>query len=111
MITFKTGRSDCVDFESEEEPYKATKHEVHPNAVGNGEQTVDFFASQFGLTGPEMVALLGAHTFGRFHVHVSLFRYTWVSRGTHLFNNHYYKYIRVLTTTFENIFIFLVNDY
>ena len=91
MITFKTGRSDCTEFESEEEPYKATKTEVHPNAVGNGEQTVDFFASQFGLSGPEMVALLGAHTFGRFHVHVSLFRYTWTSRGTHLLNNHYYK--------------------
>ena len=90
-ITFKTGRSDCVEFESTEETYKATKHESHPNAVGNGEQTVDFFTRDFGLTGPEIVALLGAHTFGRFHVDVSLFRYTWTSRGAALFNNHYYK--------------------
>ena len=91
MIKFKSGRSDCTEFESAEESYKATKHESHPNAVGNGEQTVDFFAKDFGLSGPEMVALLGAHTFGRFHYGVSLFRYTWVSSGTALFNNHYYK--------------------
>ena len=61
-----------MEFESDEESYKATKPESHPNAVGNGEQTVEFFSRDFGLTGPEMVALLGAHTFGRFHVHVSL---------------------------------------
>ena len=91
MITFKTGRSDCAEFESAEESYKATKHESHPNAVGNGQQTIDFFSRDFGLTGPETVALLGAHTFGRFHYHVSLFRYTWTSRGDLLFNNHYYK--------------------
>jgi len=63
---------------------------------------VDFFSSQFGLTGPEMVALLGAHTFGRFHVHVSLFRYTWTSRGTHLFNNHYYKMLTLEDEYFFN---------
>ena len=39
MIKFKTGRSDCTEFESAEESYKATKHESHPNAVGNGQQT------------------------------------------------------------------------
>ena len=93
MIKFKTGRRDCVDFESNEEPYKATKHESHPDLMGNGKQTVDFFTRDFGLSGKEMVALLGAHTFGRFHFPVSLMRYTWTSRGEQLFNNHYYKYV------------------
>ena len=103
MIKFKTGRKDCTEFESDEESYKATKHENHPNAVGNGLQTVDFFANDFGLSGQETVALFGAHTFGRFHVDVSLFRYVWTSKGTHLFNNHYYKYEIIIKFMYHKI--------
>ncbi len=59
-IQFQTGRKDCTKFG--DEPYKATKEESHPNAVGNGDMTVDFFKNDFGFTGKETVALLGAHT-------------------------------------------------
>ena len=67
------------------------KHEHHPNAVGNGDQTVDFFRQSFNFTGREMAAIMGAHTLGRFHYSHSLFRYVWTSMGTRMFNNHYYK--------------------
>ena len=40
-IKFYTGRKDCTEFG--DEPYKATKHESHPNAVGSGKMTADFF--------------------------------------------------------------------
>ena len=71
----------------------ATKHEVHPNAVGSGKMTADFFQDHFGFTGRETVAILGAHTMGRFHYGVSLFRYMWATREQHQFNNVYYKYL------------------
>ena len=48
-----------------DQPYKSTKNESHSNAVGNGQMTVDFFKKDFGLNGREIVALMGAHTFGR----------------------------------------------
>ena len=89
-LQFNTGRRDCVDFG--DQPYKATKSEHHPNAVGNGKMTADYFQKDFGFTGRETVAILGAHTIGRLHVHNSLFRYVWTTRGTSMFNNHYYKY-------------------
>ena len=90
-IKFKTGRRDCS--QHGDETYKATKHESHPNAVGNGKMTAEFFANNFGFSGRESVAILGAHTVGRLHYGISLFRYVWTTKGTRLFNNHYYKNI------------------
>ena len=89
-LQFNTGRRDCVDFG--DQPYKATKSEHHPNAVGNGKMTADYFQNVFGFTGRETVAILGAHTIGRLNARVSLFRYMWDSKGSYLFNNQYYKY-------------------
>ena len=88
-IQFKTGRKDCTEFG--DKPFKATKHESHPNAVGNGQMTAEFFQKDFGFTGRETVAIFGAHTLGRFHHDVSLFRYVWTAYGWHMFNNDYYK--------------------
>ena len=45
------------------------------------------------MTGREVVALMGAHTFGKPHMHISLFPYTWTSKGQHLWNNDYFKTI------------------
>jgi len=90
-IQFFTGRRDCTEFG--DELYKATKHESHPNAVGNGKMTADFFEKDFGFTGRETVAIMGAHTLGRLHYKISLFRYLWTTRGSHSFNNQYYKNI------------------
>ena len=89
-IAFKTGRKDCT--EVGDQPYKATKEESHPNAVGNGQMTLDFFREDFGFDGRETVAILGAHTLGRMHNNISLFKYVWTSRGEAMFNNHYYRY-------------------
>ena len=50
----------------EEFGYKATKEEHHPSHVVNGRATIDFFRDSFQMTGREVVALFGAHTFGRF---------------------------------------------
>jgi len=90
-IKFFTGRRDCTEFG--DELYKATKHESHPNAVGSGKMTADFFEKDFGFTGRETVAIMGAHTMGRLHYNISLFRYLWTTRGQLSFNNNYYKNI------------------
>ena len=90
-IKFQTGRADCIPDPNQPEPYIATKEEVHPVLQGNGNMTVDFFVENFGFNGEEIVAIMGAHTYGRFQPEVSLFRYTWTPSQRHLFNNEYYK--------------------
>ena len=91
-IPFRTGRADCVPTDTSR-PYIAAKHEAHPNSVGDGAETVKFFQDNFGFSGQETVAIMGAHTFGRLNIGTSLFRYVWTSRGTRFFNNDYYKMI------------------
>ena len=91
-INFKYGRKDCIPTNLET-PYKASKHEEHPNPEGNGDDTLDFFKSQFGFSGKESVAILGAHTLGKMTVENSLLKYSWTSRGGHIFNNGYYRNI------------------
>ena len=89
-IKFQTGRADCIP-DPDELPYKAIKEESHPKLMGNGQDTVEFFEKDFGFNGEEMVAIMGAHTMGRFQPSVSLFRYTWSTAGRQSFNNNYYK--------------------
>jgi len=89
---FQTGRADCVERDAEF-GYKATKEEVHPNPVGNGQSTIEFFRDSFSMTGREVVALMGAHTFGKPHFKISMFPYTWTSKATNLWTNDYYKAI------------------
>ena len=88
-FVFKSGRKDCTEFG--EKPYQATKTERHPNPAGNGNMTMDFFKDDFDFNGREVVTIMGAHTFGRLHTAISLYKYTWTTRATSLFNNHYYK--------------------
>ena len=90
-LKFQTGRTDCTEFG--DKPYKATKIESHPNPVGSGNMTAEFFNKDFGFTTRETAAILGAHTMGRFHSEISLFRYVWTTSATESFNNHYYKNI------------------
>ena len=87
-IKFRTGRKDCT--EVGEKPYITTKEESHAKPVGNGKDTVEFFKKDFGFNGRETVAIMGAHTIGNFHPHVSLFWYTWTGMSTMSFNNDYY---------------------
>ena len=53
--------------------------------------TADFFMENFGFTGRETVAIMGAHTVGRLHYPISLFRYLWTTRTEGSLNNDYYK--------------------
>ena len=57
----------------------------------NGEGTVEFFTKNFSFTGREIVAIMGGHSLGRLNVEHTLLPYVWTSRGTEMFNNHYYK--------------------
>ena len=91
-LQFRTGRADCLPTRSDR-PYAASKQEVHPDAVAGGRETVQFFLQQFGLSGQETVALMGAHTFGRLNFRNSLFPYVWTAWGDQMFNNDYYKMI------------------
>ena len=91
-INFQYGRRDCIP-EKIETPYKTTKTETHPNPEGNGDDTLDFFKSEFDFTGKEVVAIMGAHTLGKMTMEHSLFKYSWTSRGGHIFNNGYYRNI------------------
>ena len=61
-IEFQYGRRDCVT--TDPVPYRTAKAETQPNPEGNGDDTLDFFQSQFGFTGRETVAIMGAHTLG-----------------------------------------------
>ena len=88
---FQTGRVDCTEHD-EEFPYKATKEEKHPSATDGGRKTVEYFKTEFpDLTGRDIVALMGAHTFGQPHIDISQFPYQWTSKGGRMFNNDYYK--------------------
>ena len=72
-IPFRTGRADCLSTNITR-PYIASQEEVHPNAVGDGVETVEFFRDQFNFTGQETVAIMGAHTLGGMRFKTSLFR-------------------------------------
>jgi hypothetical protein len=91
-IQFQYGRADCTDFDPDF-PYKALKKEHHPNPVGDGPTTVDYFKKDFGFTGRETAAIFGAHTFGHPKLQNSLIPYTWTSSAVNMINNDYYKNI------------------
>mmetsp|Transcript_103571 Transcript_103571/g.194981 ORF Transcript_103571/g.194981 Transcript_103571/m.194981 type:complete len:737 (+) Transcript_103571:92-2302(+) len=88
-IVFMTGRRDCVTDMTE--GYMTSKAEIHPDGQGDGRATAEFFNKEFGFTGRETVAIMGAHTMGRVHYQNSLFRYVWVKNGGMMFNNQYYR--------------------
>ena len=89
---FEYGRADCTNHDSTD-TYKTMIKEHHPNPVANGRATVKFFKDDFNFSSRETAAIFGAHTFGKPHVKVSLFPYTWTSSGISMFNNDYYKSI------------------
>ena len=68
-FVFKTGRRDCTPdpnaypegFGSRD--YFTSKHEIHPNSLGNGIVTVDFYKKNFDMTARESIALTGGIAF------------------------------------------------
>merc|ERR1719277_2478768 len=89
-FVFKTGRKDCET--SLDPPYKAEDEEVHPDEHFNGPMTVRFMEEHFNFSGRETVAIMGAHTLGRFHQHKSGHKYVWTT-DWQAFNNQYYRNI------------------
>ena len=93
---FKTGRSDCISHSKDaKKQYLAPLPENSPEAVANGSQTAEYFKENFDFTPRESLALMGAHTIGKFstfHTHID---YAWVrARGGmrhRVLNNEYYK--------------------
>ena len=94
---FKTGRKDCTakDHASELQQYVANKVEAHPSHGGNGKMTVEYFQQKFNMKPYQALALMGAHTLGKFNPISSRLDYSWVrshySRRNSFFNNEYYK--------------------
>merc|ERR1712079_202055 len=89
-LKFYTGRSDCDN----QGGWETTREESHPNPVGTGQNTVDFFKKDFGLTARESAALLlGAHSIGEFNFEVSQFRYDWTKNQKRIMNNQLFRNI------------------
>ena len=90
----KFGRKDCSTASHED-----SKNNF-PSALGNIDDTLSFFARDFGFNTREAVALLGAHTLGGVRMETSGFEGRWV-RSTSandvnpasVLDNEYYKEI------------------
>ena len=88
----KFGRQDCSTV-----PHEDSQNNF-PNVVGNIDDTLSYFAKEFGFNTRETVALLGAHTLGRVSMETSGFEERWV-RNTlandvnpaSVLDNEYYK--------------------
>ena len=87
-MRFHTGRSDCVSTSSP--PYKAPHREYHPDEHFNGTMAVRFMETEFGFSARETVAIMGAHTLGRFHQKQSAHKYVWTT-DFQAFNNQYFR--------------------
>jgi len=85
---FQTGRRDCVT--SLTPSYMADEHEYHPDEHFNGTMVVQFMESQFGFNARETIAIMGAHTMGRFHQKQTAHKYVWTT-DFQAFNNQYYR--------------------
>jgi len=84
-ITFQTGRIDCSD------SYKIYKRENAPSNDFPGSQLTEWFKSQFGFSGRETVAIMGAHSMGNFHTRSTGYFYTYVTQQEDAFNNQYFR--------------------
>lgn len=102
-LRFFSGRTDCSqdmkpDLSDDTKfyrrrAYEALKKEALPNAHADGKTVAGYFADDFGFSARETVAIMGAHSFGKFHADTSLFKYDWTRGTTKLLNNEYYRII------------------
>jgi len=91
---FSTGRKDCVPNTSDKRvdaPYKTYREEAHPDAGGNGTDTLNYMKQRFSFNVRESVAIMGAHTLGALHIRVSHHKYVWLAMSGTLWNNGYYR--------------------
>ena len=74
QLTF--GRKDCSTVPEEDSENR------FPSALGNIDDTLSYFAREFGFSAQETVALLGVHTLGRARTENSGFEGRWVRNTT-----------------------------
>ena len=89
---FKTGRADCTDFTGVY-AFNATIEEVLPVDHGNGDETLDYYNSQFGLNSRESVVIQGAHSLGKPHRWNTGFDRYWTKKNQKNLNTQYYENI------------------
>ena len=80
------GRVDCIPSSSatSKQKYLASKVEILPDANGNGKKTVKYFKDNFGMNPREALALMGAHTIGKYSTFQTHIDYAWVSTKAHV---------------------------
>merc|ERR1719221_592280 len=89
-FVFKTGRKDCVT--SLTPAFLSEDDEVDPDEHFNGTMPVRFMEEHFGFSAKETVAIMGAHTLGKFHQKKSGHKYVWTTDWAAL-NNQYFRNI------------------
>jgi len=85
-LVFTSGRRDC-----NASTFKTEKPEKHPNAHMDGKAITQYMKDEFGFSGRETVAIMGAHTIGVYHPKMTGFKYVWTPRSEMSFNNEYYR--------------------
>ena len=78
---FILGRSDCIPSPTAtpKQQYLASKVEITPDQNGNGPKTAKYFKDNFNLKPKEALALMGAHTIGRYSGFQTHIDYAWAS--------------------------------
>jgi len=92
-IKFQTGRMDCIADTHAARPYMTSKSEKHPNPHDNGRHTSNFLGNHFNFTARESVAIMGAHSFGKFNSQITYHRYQWTRKQEKLLNNQLFRHI------------------
>eukprot|EP00927_Polykrikos_kofoidii_P039904 TRINITY_DN3419_c0_g1_i1.p1 TRINITY_DN3419_c0_g1~~TRINITY_DN3419_c0_g1_i1.p1 ORF type:complete len:567 (-),score=86.90 TRINITY_DN3419_c0_g1_i1:29-1729(-) len=102
-LRFFSGRLDCpatnkpdVNDDSKfyrRRTYESLLKENLPNANADGKTVHQYFEAVFGFSVRETVAIMGAHSYGKFHADTSLFKYDWTRGTKNLLNNEYYRII------------------
>ena len=82
---YTSGRSDCIPSATatSKQGYLASKVEIAPDQNGNGPQTAQYFKDNFDLQPKEALALMGAHTIGKYSGFQTHIDYAWVCTYYH----------------------------
>jgi len=102
-FVFRWGRRDCdaatkppLDDNStfyRRRAYETLDMEQLPSSHANGRTVQQYFEEHFDFSARETVAIMGAHSFGKFHSDTSLFKYDWTRGTKNMMNNEYYRII------------------
>ena len=86
-LEYQRGRPRTCD----ETPVASVTNGTFPNPTMGMESMFSYFADEFGLSVPEVTALLGAHSLGSASKKNSGYDGPWNPINSHSFSNVYYK--------------------